>query len=234
MARVIYSPYVTELIGSIGGITFQRNSSGSIARLKARQTQNPSPLQANQQHIVSELVVLWNFMLQSDKDLWNAFALTQQKTSPWGELKTLNGFQWFMSCNLYRMLVGRPYNSQPQTYVPVSPPDPFVLTVESGDLFFDFGMSVSYPNLYLFVYLSLPLRTANIKLRRSMFLIDKLLGFNGGSYSIKTDFENLSHMSWIDFYGYTASSLICRLLLFDPVSGYSSSFTSAQVGINTL
>ena len=47
MARVEYGAIVTDLTGSIGGTTFQRNSSGAIARSRAYTPVNPSQQQSD-------------------------------------------------------------------------------------------------------------------------------------------------------------------------------------------
>ncbi|GAH48125.1 unnamed protein product [marine sediment metagenome] len=44
MARVTYGGGVTEFAGSIGGVTFQRNASGYIAKLRSNPTVNPTQM----------------------------------------------------------------------------------------------------------------------------------------------------------------------------------------------
>ena len=89
MARVTYGPLITELAGSIGGVTFQKNSSGNVARLKSKKPLNPTLAQANQQTLLSQLVAYWSTLSQVNKDTWNDLAAAHDHVTPWGETKTL-------------------------------------------------------------------------------------------------------------------------------------------------
>ena len=105
MARVTYGAGVTDYKGSIGGVTYQNNASGAIARLRTKATVNPTASQAAYQNRLSYLVSLWASLTQLQKDAWDTFAAANDHTTPWGDIKTLSGYQWFMSCNLRRMLL---------------------------------------------------------------------------------------------------------------------------------
>jgi len=73
MARITYG-LITDIRGSIGGLTFQKNASGAIVRLKSTRVINPSNLLANQQRLLASIVALWFTLTNDQKNAWNALA----------------------------------------------------------------------------------------------------------------------------------------------------------------
>jgi hypothetical protein len=231
MARVIYGESITELIGSIGGMTFQRNSSGTIARLKPKPPVNPSQLQSDQQYLLAQLVALWPTLTVVQKASWNALAAAHDHITPWGETRTLNGYQWFLSCNLYCLLASDPVQVTAPAYAPPAPPSAFTLTAAAGDLTCEFGAAYTAVPDHLFIYLTLPIRANSLKLRRSMYLVSINNVFNASSLSVKALFESLAHVTWAAFYGSADTNIICRLVRVKDNTGMNSAFTSSLVKI---
>jgi hypothetical protein len=232
MARVIYAYPVSELIGSIGGVTFQRNSSGKTARSKPNMTMNPSPGQAVQQYNLSRLVAFWPTLSQAQKDTWTTYLVPHPHVTPWGESKLLNGYQWFLSCNLNMLLANEgPTPVAPSWYV-VSPPPVFTLTAVIGNLYAHFAAPWSVTPDHIFVYLTLPLRQSSLKLRRSLFLIDINDTFNDDDLILTSFFESLINVVWADFFNTADANIICRLMVIRKGSGLASPFTSGIVKIS--
>lgn len=232
MARVTYGSGVTELAGSIGGVTYQKNASGNVARLRPNPTVNPTSLQAGYQTNMAYLVSFWPTLSQANKDAWAAFAAAHDHTTPWGEIKTLSGYQWFLSCNLYRLLINTPVLSAPGSWAALAPPDQF--TIETSPDYIRVAWSPDYdaPASLLF-YASLPLRQSSLKLRRSLFFIRyRWLPPALTNYDITSYIQTLYGVTWSAFYASANCSIIVRLLSFDGTKGSTSAFTSAIVKIN--
>jgi hypothetical protein len=232
MARVTYGESVTEYAGSIGGITYQKNASGNIARLRPNPTVNPTSLQAGYQTNMAYLVSFWPTLSQADKDLWDAFAIAHDHTTPWGEVKTLSGYQWFISCNLICLAAHELILSSPPAWLNLSPPETFTLTATSTYLRCNWSPTYN-PAFFLTIYLSLPLRQSSLKLRRSLFF----RGFSSFQPALDTlvltsQFESLVNVTWSSFFAAANCSIICRLVESLPAYGQTSSFTSAIVKIN--
>lgn len=121
MAKVIYSPIVTELNGSIGGMTFQNNGSGSIARLKPKKAKTNTQNQRNQQPRLKEIQSQWQQLSLENKQLWNEFASINKKIGLNGQEKTLTGYQWFLTINQNRALFNDDYLLVPPEYEVVNP-----------------------------------------------------------------------------------------------------------------
>lgn len=231
MARVTYGESITEYAGSIGGVTFLRNASGPIAKLRSNPPVNPSPDQSTYQGNMAKLVAYWPTLSQPNKDLWDAYAVAHDHTTPWGETKTLSGFQWFLSVNLSRLLRNYSVLPSPPAWTAYSPPQSFTLVATSTYLRCEWSPPYTFP-LNLFFYLTLPLRQSSIKLRRSIFYVGVLWDQSDlSNYDITSFFEALSNVTWSTFFSSANCSIICRLKYGLDTTGLISSFTSAIVKI---
>lgn len=231
MARVTYGESITEYAGSIGGVTFLRNSSGPIAKLRSNPPVNPSPDQSTYQLNISILVAFWPTISQANKDLWDAFAAAHDHTTPWGETKTLSGYQWFLSVNLTRLLLSLSILSSAPVWFAVPPPDQF--TIETSATYIRAAWSPAYdPPYNLLFYLTLPLRQSSIKLRRSLFYVcTRPTGDPLDNYDLTSEFEALANVTWATFYASADASVIVRIKHTLVTRGLSSAYTSAIVKI---
>lgn len=232
MARVTYGSGVTDYKGSIGGITYQNNTAGAIARLRTRAVVNPTANQAAYQNRMSYLVSLWPTLTQVQKDTWDAFAAANDHTTPWGDIKTLSGYQWFLSCNLRRLL----YHSTTLSSAPVwsiqAPPDAF--TIETSATYIRVAWSPNYDAPEdLIAYCSLPLKQSSLKLRRSLFWIKNYYTAPSlANWDLTSEIEALFNVTWATFYANSSCNIIIRLLQGDFDKGLFSSYVSAIVKIN--
>jgi len=128
MARIIYGSIITDIKGSIGGITYQKNGSGSIARLKPRKTKANTQKQRDQQPRLKGIQREWNELTLANKILWNDFASVNNKIGLDGNPKTLTGYQWFLTINQNRALFGDTSLLDPPVYEIVNPINSISLT----------------------------------------------------------------------------------------------------------
>lgn len=227
MARVTYGALITELAGSIGGITFQKNSSGNIARLKPYVPVNPSQLQSDQQTALSQMVFEWINLSLSDQDSWNALAAAHTFTDPWGRSKTLNGFQWFISSALNLLSIGEAFASTAPAYGAVAAPNAFTIIASSTHIFLDVPGYWNYATDTLIVYATPPVRATSEKLRKSSLIIKLLTGINDDSFDIISDYEAAFNCSWASLYATGLFNLIVRVRVVKHLTGLSSAFTSS-------
>lgn len=231
MARVTYGPLVTELAGSIGGMTFQKNSSGNIARLKSKQPLNPSQMQSDQQVTLAMLVSLWSTISQANKDTWDALAAAHTHFNPWEEEKTLNGFQWFMSCNLNNLSCGWPALETAPAYASISPPNAFTLSADADEFDINIAAGWNPGTSKILIYATPPIRQSSIKLRRSLFILDSYTGGNITNRDITTVYETLFDITWADFYPAAKCNIIIRARWIEYLTGMSSYFESALLNL---
>lgn len=232
MARVTYGSGVTELAGSIGGVTYQKNTSGNIARLRPKPVVNPTALQAKYHTNMSFLVSYWPTLSQANKDQWDAFAIAHDHTTPWGEIKTLSGYQWFMSVNLIRRKFGLIPSSSPPAWQGLSPPDSFTLVATATYLRCEWSPAYD-PVQALSFYLTLPLKQSSLKLRRSLFyIVYRTAGAALDYFDLTSYFQTLANITWPAFYASADCSIICRITHGNGSIGLYTSYTSAIVKIS--
>lgn len=227
MARVTYGAMITELAGSIGGVTFQKNSSGSIARLKPNMTVNSSPAQALQQGKLNQLTALWPTLSIADKDSWSTFASAHNHINPWGETKILNSYQWFLSSNLNKLQAGEAAITTAPAWTVIGAPDSFTFVTTALDFKVDFGGIVDYTGFWTFVYITPPIRQSSMKLRRSTFLLKIVDNLNSQYIDVKASYEALFNVTWSALQASGECTIICRILKLEKLTGLASPFSSA-------
>jgi hypothetical protein len=226
MARVTYGESITEYAGSIGGITYQKNRSGNIAKLRSNPTVNPSPYQSIYQTQFAMLVALWPTLSLPNKIDWDDHAAAHKHTTPWGAEKTLSGYQWFLLCNILRLHYHPAPILTPGAWVPPSPPEPF--TIETSSTYIRAAWDPPDIFTHMLGYISLPLRQSSLKLRRSLFFRGyKVVGSPVTNWDFTSFFETLANVTWADFYASANCHIIIRIMHGTITSGYFSSFTSA-------
>lgn len=231
MARVTYGESITEYAGSIGGVTFLRNASGPIAKLRSNPPVNPSPNQSTYQTRMARLVAFWPTLSQANKDLWDAHAVAHDHTTPWGIAKTLSGYQWFILCNFLRLHYHTSLISAPAAWVAYSPTDQF--TIETSSTYIRAAWSPAYTPTHLLLYISLPLRQSSLKLRRSLFYVGRdVAGGARDNLDFTAKFEALAGVTWSTFYASSDCHIIIRMLNGSVGAGWFSAFTSAITKIS--
>jgi hypothetical protein len=170
MARVQYGSVITEINGSIGGITFQPNSSAKIARVKPIRRRKNTTKQASRLNAFQLNIPDWSTLDQSDKDDWTAFAIAHDKTNKWGEVKTLTGFNWFQSINNYLNIVGEtPISTVPVWTSPLAVSD-YTVAAVYNDFSINWAGSFAHTTAYLLLFTSPLLRTVSLANRKVLRL----------------------------------------------------------------
>jgi len=106
LAKVTYGSIITEINGSIGGITFQTNRAGTIARLRPATFRSRSGKQNTEIANFTSLIAGFSELSLADKATWDAFALAHTKETKFGETRTLTGQNWYVSSNGHREQLG--------------------------------------------------------------------------------------------------------------------------------
>lgn len=234
MACITYGALVTEITGSIAGTTFHRNPSGAIGRQRPFTPVNPSELQSGNQVQLADLVSLWSSFDASSKNSWNAIAASYQHTTPWGNLKTLSGFQWFMCCNRQLLSVGQPVITDAGAYAVPAAPNTFLLVSDAGSLVIDFGATYTSNPHYVVMYATPPLRANQVTLKKSSFIIDVRIYNAVDALNITSIYEAYFNLNWATFYAAAHCSIIIKLKAIYNLRGYNSVFSSAIGEITTL
>jgi hypothetical protein len=196
MARILYSSMVTELKGSIGGLTFHRNAAGTIARLKPSRQQVANEMQSGKQVIFSQAIKAWSSLSHDDQVDWNAAAAAAPKLNYWNEAKAVTGFNLFTSFYINAITVGgTPRTSAPTLSTPLAVPT-FGSTFSSSTFNIVFSPPFAHTAAYLLVYASPPIMSVGVKNRKLLRLIQVIAPGTTGIDSI--------FAAWCAAFGYTS------------------------------
>lgn len=232
MARVTYGSGVTEFKGSVGGVTFQRNTSGPIIKHKTYFPNSPSEAQAIYQRNLAYLVSKWSTLTSTQRAAWDTYAAAHDHTNPWGEVRTISGYQWWLSQSLDQLIFGYSYPTTPQTWGTPSPCDQFTLSASSSYLKLLWSPSYEFLNGTNLMYVSPPLKQGNLNIRRNLFTLQTIGSSTYSEIDITSAFESYFNVTWSTFYASAKCFIIVRIRIIDETYLTSSAFTSALLQLS--
>lgn len=107
MALVKYGSAVTQLSGSVGGVTYARNKGGAYLRSRTSPTQPNSALQVGARTLFASAVNAWtNILTAYERTSWNAYAAAVPYTNIFGETRYYSGQQRYVQCYIARVNAG--------------------------------------------------------------------------------------------------------------------------------
>lgn len=232
MARVTYGALITELAGSIGGITFQRNSSGSIARLKPNMPVNSTAPQQLQQNKLSQLISQWPSLSSADKLSWETFAGLHNHVNEFSDVKHLSGFQWFMSCNLNLLIVGESVITTAPAWIVLAAPGIFTLSADANNFDITFAAPYVPATDYTILYFTPPLRQSSMGMRKSTFYAGPVV-ITGTLYiALEVLYASAFNVTWSNIFTSANCSIIVRIKQIQELTGLASPYTSAILKLN--
>jgi len=156
MARIIYGPLVTEIMGSIQGVTFQKNSSGSIIRSKPTLAHSSTIRQqeSHMRHI--NALHSWQGLSNEQKDLWNTYASTYTKINKFGQTKKLTGQNWYEAQNYWIKYFNVGQVDEPLPHILPQAPWNFELFLTETKIFLNPLSDFNYGDNSILMFGSLP------------------------------------------------------------------------------
>jgi len=156
-------PLVTEVAGSIGGMTIQRSPDGAVARSKPLPIRRQSAKSANARQRLATLNKLWGTFTPTEKGDWDTFAATVTWYNRFGDVVTGNGYRAFLKNNA-AMHTNGIYSASiaVQLTPPTStngslPADPeFYYDLATDDLYVGSTDAATDPKTYCFLFASQP------------------------------------------------------------------------------
>ena len=108
MARVKLSGLISEISGSVGGMTFQRNNAGNSLRSKPRPVNKSGTASQNSVKLLMSLLQnTWLTLSDANKLAWVAAALYYSIRTKHNSSKELTAFQLYIKHGMYMLLAGR-------------------------------------------------------------------------------------------------------------------------------
>lgn len=230
MALIQTSAIISNIKGSIGGVTFSNTRGGTVAkrRLSGKKSINSKQLTALNTNKVP--VNTWNSLGFGVKEQWNDFASAYDFTDRYGTTKTLTGFNWFMQVNITRLFFSQGVLTIPPTYdIPDALPSYFVV-MDSSSITVQWSLPIDDTTTEIMVYASVPSRS-QAQYNRGKY---KLLNIGAVDYTtsfdITTAWETATGLSYISTAGVGScniNTLIVPVSKSSYISGLAQSATSA-------
>lgn len=196
MARVLFGPLVTAVKGSIGGVTFQNNPSGSIIRSRPHVSKASTIKQMASHSELANLLYLWQQITQDERDEWNSFAATWTKENKFGESKTLTGLNWFTSLNWWRLHLSlATYDSPPAHVLPQAPPA-FALILTDSTISINFLEAHAFPENPVAVWTSLPTKKNTTSINQIRKLVMVIEAAPSDPLNITAEWEAATGLDW--------------------------------------
>lgn len=225
MARVFYSNQVNEIIGSVGGLTFQPNFSGKIVRLRPINKNTSTKVVNDSKYFFSQLASLWNSLTVDEKFNWSDEISGVTTYNRYNEQRVRTGYNYFMSCNTGRLLLNLSPLETIGNYQAAILPGAFDLSVNSSGILIHFNSVPEDPNSYYFFYCSPPNRLAFQKQRSQFRLVQANVCNGTNNFNLTTAFESAYGLNWPIANISNAFKLAVAVCAFDIVHGSWSVFT---------
>lgn len=156
MARIKLGPVITDISGSIGGITFQRNKFGMTLREK------PLPLNpfTSAQYVVRQhmqsIQISWQNLTDAQRLQWDRFLDFSGQTINSNKSVKLSGHTLFIKYQMIRLMSGRPLLAT-FSYIPMPTVSPFdKFTVSGSFLYVNFSPTIDSSEYFFLVRVSTP------------------------------------------------------------------------------
>lgn len=220
MARIVY--ILGELKGSIGDITFQRNASGKIVRLRPRKNKSSTQKQQASHLLHNDLLREWQLLTLTQKNSWNAYAALWPKQDKFGLNKILTGANWFESLNFYRQLLSLSlFTSPPAHDLPTSPPA-FQIILSSTQLLIILLASHNYNDSPVVVWTTLPTRKTTNSINQIRKYAKIITIDPGSSLDITTEWEIATGLTWSPLVTFPSANIFVCLESVKASSGITS------------
>ena len=130
MARVKFSPIVTDIAGSVGGVTFQRNKFGNTMRSKPLPLNPATSAQYNVRKNIVIIQKAWYALTAAQRLQWNRFVDFSGQATINDKSKKLTGYTLYLKYQSLVLLARRPLLTT-ITYS-LMPALPAIEEIESG------------------------------------------------------------------------------------------------------
>jgi len=210
MARIIFGPLVTSVKGSIGGVTFQGNTSGQIIRRRPQLSKSSTVKQTASHVSLSSFLYEWQNITEAQRDEWNDFATAWTKINKFGQTKTLTGFNWFFSVNWWRVELSQAILSSPPAHtLPSSPPD-FGIIMSNTDIEIQFLSSHDYVTNPVAVWSTIPTKKSTLSISQVRKLITTITATPANPLNITAEWETATGLDWNPSVNFpTANIFVC-------------------------
>jgi hypothetical protein len=173
MALIIPGPVVSEIRGSIAGVTFARNKGGQYGRARAIPLNPQTSRQVAVRSAVADLAQYWsNTLTAAQRTAWSLYAANVPIPNSLGQPRNVSGQNMFIRANSLILDCGGSILAAAPTNFTVGPTVSPTFTIDSAADTIDItalpGLSIASPGVYVFVSASRP-QNAGVNFYKSPF-----------------------------------------------------------------
>lgn len=156
MARIKLGPMVTNISGSIGGVTIQRNRFGITMRQKPLPPKSATTAQYNVRQKIITIQKAWQNLTNAQRLQWDRFLDFSGQSIKADKSVKLSGQALYIKYQLYRLLAGFSLLTL-LTYVPLPAIPIFAgLTLDIGILDVEINPSIDSTKLFFLFFITNP------------------------------------------------------------------------------
>lgn len=196
MAIIQLGSLISNIKGSIGGVTFSNVRGGTVAKSRLTGKRIPTTSQSNALNNSKIITNAWNNLTAEQKQVFNDYALANEFTDRYGNTKSITGYAWFkMLCWASYFLDATLLTSPPAYSTPAALP---ALTVvcDVDSIVCTWATSINTATTGLLFYTSPPVRQGAGLVRGSLRLTDISSLDYSSSFNITTAWQNAHGLVW--------------------------------------
>jgi len=141
MARIKLGALVSDIAGSIGGTTFQRNSYGLSARNKPYSNTSFTEICQNRRANMEKVQKLWREMQPYQREVFERYSQFHPQFSKGNKGSLLNGYNLFVKYSLLFFATDNAPQVNPKFIVPVIEPSPAIARIGALGLYVDINVN---------------------------------------------------------------------------------------------
>lgn len=222
MARITTSALISDIRGKVGGVVFQGGQSGLIARNKTIPVNRRTLAQTQSKKDLFNIQQEWKALTDAQRDDWNLFAATYPVLQKFSTTKTINGQQYFIKYNDYRVRYGLGVLQNPDFTLPTFQAIDIQIYNFVGNMFCLANRRLDPTNEFMVLFLSFeaPNSVTNAGNRRKMII------FNTGFFN-----NLIITNAYLDVYGRlpdVGTEIFYKVAMFSRNTAYWTSFTEGK------
>jgi len=232
MARIVYT--LGELAGSIGGLTFQRNRSGTIVRTRPTVSKSSTSKQQAAHQTQQHLLYLYQGLSNEQKAEWDSYAMAWTKENKYGQTKTLTGQNWFTSVNYFRELLSSSIlNLPPAHLLPDSTPT-FEILITADQIKIFFTQAHDFTESPIVIWVSPPIRQTSISINRFRKYCTLITSDTPNPVDITTVWETATGLTWAPVDNFPSGNIFVCLQAVRATSGISGPLSCAKINTSEI
>ena len=222
MAVILPGPLISNIRGTIGGVSFHAGRAGIVASRRVAQSKSKTVLQSESQITFYSGISLFRALSTSDKILWNDYALAYPHENKFGQQRILTGQNYFFALNYYRVFMGEtPFTQPPARVLPVTP-GPYTVTLTSTAIEINFTPAFNPASCGIIIFATPPISTVTNSQRSKWRILEGDISSPYTFYDITASWEAKTGLNYASIAASGIFNIGVMILTFNLSSGVYS------------